>query len=373
MNKSFLVLILAFIFVNVSLGQVYTDKVVGKKNIALADSIKVEKYPYILPIWGAKAAAKGFDLPYSAGISVNYLQQESSLLINNLYVGFNNSPMVNLDEIVHFNSATAAASMINVRPDVWILPFLNVYGIFGKAKTSTSINIAIGLPDTSGGWKEFANFSTEAKFDAVTAGIGITPTIGIGGGWLALDMNCAWTDVSALDKPVFTFVFDPRAGKTFRFKKPQQNLAVWIGGMRVKFSSETAGSIPLSEVAPTEEIQQKVDQGIVKVNETSAQVESWWGDLTPIEKKNPVNIAKYQTANRTLTAASNMLTAVDGALNNGESATVQYSLDKTLKNKWNFLVGSQFQLSKHFMFRAEVGFLGSRNQVLGSVQYRFGL
>ena len=72
-------------------------------------------------------------------------------------------------------------------------------------------------------------------------------------------------------------------------------------------------------------------------------------------------------------AASNLLTTMDGALNDGESATVQYSLEKSLKDKWNFIVGSQFQINKHFMLRTEFGFLGSRTQGMGGIQYRFGL
>jgi hypothetical protein len=40
---------------------------------------------------------------------------------------------------------------------------------------------------------------------------------------------------------------------------------------------------------------------------------------------------------------------------------------------WNFLVGSQFQLNKHWMLRAEVGFMGSRQQFISGIQYRFGL
>lgn len=373
MKKIFFSLTLTFLLINTSFGQVYTNKEVGKKNEALIDSIKAKPYPYSLPIWGAKAAAKGYNLPYSAGISVNYLQQESSLIIDNLYVGFNNGPMYDLDEIIRFDESTARAAALTVRPDIWILPFLNIYGLFGKAKTSTEINAGLWIPDTANVWKEITSFSTKAEFEAVTMGIGMTPTIGIGGGWLALDMNCAWTDVSALDKPVFTFVFGPRAGKTFKFKKPDQTIAFWAGGFRVKFSSQTNGSMNLSEIVPTNDLQGKVDQGFAKVEETNTQVETWWGGLTPVEQKNPVNIAKYETANRTLTAASNLLTTVDGALNDDKSATVQYSLDKTLKDKWNFIVGSQFQLNKHFMLRAEVGFLGSRTQGMGGIQYRFGL
>ena len=60
-------------------------------------------------------------------------------------------------------------------------------------------------------------------------------------------------------------------------------------------------------------------------------------------------------------------------MSNSETATVQYSLDKRVKNMWNMVVGTQFQLNKHWMIRAEYGFLGSRSQFVGGLQYRFGL
>jgi len=88
---------------------------------------------------------------------------------------------------------------------------------------------------------------------------------------------------------------------------------------------------------------------------------------------NPLNKAKYETANRVLTTACNVLNAADGALDNAENSTVQYSLDKRPKDMWNFVIGSQFQLNRHFMFRAEYGFLSSRQQFIGMLQYRFGL
>jgi hypothetical protein len=373
MKKLFIFIIIT-LFISIStFSQVYTNKVVGAKNEALKDSIEKQEYPYVLPIWGKKATAKGFQLPYSAGISVNYLWQESSLIIDDLKVGFNYGTMHDMDELIRFDDATAAANAINVRPDFWLFPFLNVYGVFGVAKTSTEINAGFWLPDIDSTWSEVTTFSTKANFDAVVMGFGFTPTLGVGGGWIALDMNVAWTDVSALDKPVFTFVFGPRLGKTFKFKNPDMNIAGWVGGFRVKFSSETAGSINLTELFPTDELQLKVDEGIAKLDETSAQVEEWWNGLTPVEQKNPMNQARYNGANKLLETAGGALTSMDGALNDGEDATVQYSLDKTLKNKWNFIIGSQFQINRHLMLRAEYGFLGSRQQFIGGLQYRFGL
>jgi hypothetical protein len=331
------------------------------------------EYPYILPIWGAKATAKGYSLPYSAGVSVNYLQQESALIIDNLLVGFNNGPMYDLDELIRFNDATSRAGALTIRPDFWLFPFLNVYGIFGKGKSSTEISAGVFIPDTTNTWNEVTTFSTTANFDAVVAGFGFTPTMGIGGGWLALDMNVAWSDVSALDKPVFTFVFGPRLGKSFKFKKKDSNIAIWAGGFRIKFSSATNGSVKLNEVLPVEDLQPKVDEGLAKVDEAYNNMEEWWSGLDERGQNNPINEAKYETANRVLEKTAGLLNGLDAALNDSEFATVQYSLEKNLKDKWNFIVGSQYQINKHLMFRVEFGFLGSRTQGMGGIQYRFGL
>jgi len=353
--------------------QVYTNKVVGEKNVTIVDSLKVKPYPYALPIWGQKVTALGYDLPYSAGLSVNYFTQESDLIINDLFVGFNNGPMYDLDELIRFDNAVARASALTIRPDVWVLPFLNVYGILGKSQSSTEISAGVFLPDTLNVWNEVTSFTTTANFDATSFGLGMTPTLGIGGGWMALDMNVVWTDVSALDKPVFTFVFGPRFGKSFKLKNPERNIAIWAGGFRVKFSSETSGSLNLADVIPIDELQIKVDNGLIKVAEAQVNVDDWWGGLSSAEQKNPVNIAKYETANRVIGTTGEVLNSIDGSLSDDNYATVQYELNKELKDKWNFIVGSQFQINKHFMIRAEVGFLGSRQQFMTGLQYRFGL
>ncbi len=365
---------IAILFISLQLSaQVYTNKVVGAKNQTYADSIKEMEYPYALPILGAKAAKAGYDLPYSAGLGINYFSQESSLIISDLLVGFNNGPMYDLDEIVRFNDAIASASAFNIRPDIWLLPFLNVYGLFSKAKTSTEINAGVWIPDTSNVWSEVTSFSSIAEFDATGVGIGVTPTMGIGGGWLALDMNVTWQSISALEKPVMTFVFGPRMGKSFKLKNPQSNIAVWAGGFRLHLRSETAGSLPLNEVIPIDGLQDKVDSGMEKVADAQIAVDAWWEGLTPAEQKNPVNAAKYETANRALETTGNLLNSIDGALSDEQTATVQYSLSKRPKDAWNFVLGSQYQINKHFMLRAEYGFLGSRTQFIGGLQYRFGL
>jgi len=368
-----IVLLFALTLFQYSHGQVYTNKEVGKKNQQAVDSLKATEYPFVLPIWGAKAAKLGFDLPYSAGIGVNYIWQESDLVIENLQVGFNHGPLHDLDEIVRFNNATSSANAINFRPDIWLFPFLNVYAVFAKSHLSTAVDYSIWIPDATGNWNEVISLNSLAEFDATSFGIGLTPTVGIGGGWLALDMNCTWNDIAELEKPAFAFIFGPRLGKSFKLKKPQRNIAIWTGGFRLKLNSGTTGSLQLNEVFSIDELPGKVDNGIEKVANAQEQVDVWWNDLSTIEQNNPINKAKYETANRALERAGGFLNAMDESLNDDEFATVQYSLDKRPKDMWNFLIGAQYQHNKHWMVRSEVGFLGSRTQFIGMLQYRFGL
>ena len=354
-------------------GQVFTNKEVGKKNADLIDSLKKSDYPYSLPILGAKATKAGYDLPYSAGFSAQYFWQQSDLVIDNLNVGFNNGPLYNLDGLVRFDKAFATASAFTVRPDIWLFPFLNIYGIFGKAQASTEVGFGVWIPDPiTNTDTKILSASTTVEFNTSTYGLGFTPTIGVAGGFLALDMNVAWTDVPQLSKPAQSFIFGPRLGKNFKLKKPGQTIAIWAGGFRVHLSSETNGSIALSEVLPPD-FGTKVDDGIQKVGNAQQQVDAWWASLTPAQQANPVNQAKHNTANRVLARAGEILASADNAINNIGTSTVQYSMDKRPKDAWNFIVGSQYQLNKHFMLRGEYGFLGSRTQFLVGLQYRFGL
>jgi len=369
------VILMAVLFMGngVANAQVYSNKEVGVKNATLSDSLKHSEYDYLLPVWGEKAVKKGFSLPYSAGLSLNYFWQESDIIIDNLMVGFNNGTMYNLDEIVRFDKAIADASALTIRPDLWVFPFLNIYGIFGWGAASTQVGFGVWIPDSTGVAREISHFESVVEFNATTAGLGMTPTIGVGGGWFALDMNCTWTDIPQLSKPAFAFIFGPRFGKTFRFKNPDQNLAVWAGGFRVHMSSGTDGSVNLADVMPVDELQAKVDDGIQKVDDAQQEVDAWWNSLTPAEQNKPSNKAKYEAANSTLAVAGEIMNAADAAVENVSGSSVQYQMDKRPKDMWNFIVGSQFQLNKHFMVRAEVGFLGSRTQVNTGLQYRFGL
>ena len=372
LNKLFLV-VMFFACASAAHAQVFTNKEIGKKNQALADSLKQSHWPYVLPIWGAKATSRGFNLPLPAGFSVQYFGQRSDLVIDNLMVGFNNGPMHDLDGIVRFDKAKSSSDGISLRPDIWLYPFLNIYGIFGVSAASTDVGYGLWLPDSSGREQQVVHLNTKVDFTAATLGFGLTPTIGVGGGWLALDMNFTWTDVPQLSKPAQSFVFDPRMGKSFKLRRPDENINLWAGGFRLAINTGTTGSIPLSDALPIDQWQASVEQAQAEVVKRNAEVDAWWNSLTPAQKAEPANIARYQASKAALARAGTFLENADQAVAHAGSSTVDYSIDKHPADMWNLLVGGQYQLNKSWMFRLEVGFLTSRTHLISGVQYRFGL
>jgi len=369
--KNFYTTLLLIIISFNCFSQVFTNKPIGKKGIILSDSIKSTEYPFVLPLLGKKAAAAGFDLPYPVGMSVNYLWQESSLRISNLKVGVNGSEQFNLDQIVRFNDATATSTGLNFRPDFWLFPFLNVYGIIAASNTSTEVDFGIFLPDENG-YQEIFNYRTIAEFEATSFGFGMTPTIGVGGGWMALDMNFTWTDIPELEKPAFAFIFGPRIGKSFDLRRKDRNINFWVGGFRIQLRSDTEGNIALSKILPEDgNFEDRIFDAQNAVIDKQAEVDEWWNGLTPLEQQ--LNERIYDAAIAGLQGANELLTRLEAAGSRVESSTIQYSLDKGQEQLWNFVVGSQFQLNKNWMIRMEYGFLGSRNQLIAGLQYRFGL
>lgn len=353
-----------FFLAGTSYAQVYSDY--------SNDPQESGEYPYLLPIWGKKVQEKGFELPLSTGISINYLWQDSDIAISNVNVGFNGSPLFDVDELIRFNSTTATSSGLNIRPDIWVFPFLNVYGIFARAESKTNVDVSIYIPRVSG-TEELFSIQTSPEFKSETVGFGFTPTAGFFGGWIALDMNFTWTDIDAQEKPVFGFVFDPRIGKTFELGRPHRNISLWVGGFRVKVSRDTRGTLAFNEVLPTDQWALKIDQGQQKVGDAQTELDSWWAGLSPIEQANPVNRVKYETNQAKLDLAGRVLGAADNAVDIADSSELKYTLDKRQATMWTMTVGSQFQLNKSWMIRAEYGFSSGRQQFFTGVQYRFGL
>ena len=217
MNKiSFLLILILSIFFIEQANAQYASTKIKDKHEAYTDSLKQVTYDNIFPIWGQKAYEKGFDIPYPTGVMVNYVYVKQGLIIDNMRLGIQTDnldiPLTGVD-FIEFGNNYTTVNTVMVRPDVWILPFLNVYGLFGIGSSSTEVNIKFPIELKS---------VVEQNFR--TSGIGLTAAGGIGPVWLALDGNVTWSKPELLDKAVKVKTFGIRLGQNFVNKsKPYRN------------------------------------------------------------------------------------------------------------------------------------------------------
>jgi len=158
-------------------------------------------YPYTFPLLGKKAYKKGFDIPYAWGISPVYFAQRQDIEIAEIAVGLNDGSLADISGIVGFGRIENKVSTFTIRPDLWVLPFLNIYGIFGFGKTSTEVPLVKPI-----------DFTTVQNFDATSAGLGFTFAGGIGPVIVIIDNNFNWANVEAFVEPVPAITSTPASG-----------------------------------------------------------------------------------------------------------------------------------------------------------------
>lgn len=340
-HQQLLLVILLFLFsTNTSFGQYASTKVKSKHEV-YTDSLKNVEYKYLFPLLGKGAYKKGFDIPYPAGLMVNYIWMEQGITIDNLQLGLTTEdtdiPLTPVD-FIEFGNNSNVSYTVNVRPDLWVFPFLNVYGIFGYGNSTTEVNLIAPI-----------DLKSVVEQNISTVGVGVMGAGGIGPIWFSIDANWTWNKPELLDKAVLVKVLGIRFGHTFVFKnKPESNIAIWAGAMSVNMTAETIGQIKLEEAIPGLE---------ERSAEIVADYNTWYDGLTPIKQ-----------AAVDATSIPEIIDRIDAA---DGSSIIKYGLDKQVKERWNGLVGAQYQYNKHWMLRTEAGIIGDRKSFLVSLNYRF--
>jgi len=320
----------------------YVSTKIKTKHQEYTDSLKQVEYNYIFPILGQGAYKKGFDIPYPAGAMANYMWMDQGLLIDNLQLGLKTDdrdiPLTEVD-FVDFGKNTNTSYTVNVRPDLWVLPFLNVYGIFGYGESHTEVNLLAPV-----------ELKSVVDQSIRTAGFGIMGAGGIGPVWISVDANWTWNKPELLDKAVRVNVLGIRFGHTFVFEnKPESNIAVWAGAMSVKMGADTKGEIKLKDALPDETWDRR--------DEIVTDYWDWYN--------NEAGAGQKIIADEILTPIVDRLEAADG------DSIIRYGIDKQVKERWNGLIGIQYQYNKHWMLRSEGGVIGDRKSFLISLNYRF--
>lgn len=302
-------------------------------------SDSIPEWPYRLPIWGDKLAEKNISFPLPVGASVSYISSSMDLDISEfgMSIGDNNidlSEWVN-EETLGFHDVTAGVNGANYRVDSWLLPFMNVYGMFNNLKGYTDVNLKP--------LDELPSFSSRAEFTAYAYGFGATFSYGVNNWFYTLDFNRSWTSSEILHGDVGVAVSSFRIGKQFLLKNGDK-IALYAGFMYRDFINHTpvTGKVVLGELYP----------------ELEAQYDQWYSELSPVEK-------------RLLDQFKEPILDAIGNENIFESP-INYRIKKDLVKNYTFQFGTSYDITKHWSYRAELGISKHQYMLITGFNYRFG-
>lgn len=298
------------------------------------DSV-LSTYDNIFPFLGRQAIERGFDLPKPLGLNIVGVVVDQGIDIEALGLSTGTDPVVPI-EAVKFGDNRSTVLTTNLRADLWVLPFLNVYGMGGVARANTTVEIT-----------EPIAFTSSVDQNGQYLGVGLTGAFGFKRLFTAVDVNWAWTDLEKLEDPVRSRVLSMRLGRSLKVS-PRNRLNLWVGTMNVKFATETSGSILLAEAIPPETL-----DGIRDRLENVEDAD-WYQDLSPAQK-----LAVQRLADALLSG-------------DYSDIVVNYELDKAPATKWNLLLGANLDVGKRWSFRTEVGLIGRYSVLLNAV-YRLDL
>jgi len=207
-----------------------------------------------LPIWGAEAEARGYQIPRPFGIGVNGYSARQPVNIHDLQLGRNGNDPVSVTNFLQIDKVDTSQQNVSAKFDVLVFPFLDVYALLGYT-TGTTKGLVQVPGDPVLGIIEPRVLQLNASFSGPTYGAGLT----VQGGakvsdWRDLtaivvaDWNRTQTKLSfdnetliANTKPVAT-VFSARVG-LHGTVGPSMAAAIWTGAMHQRIQQTVAGSV----------------------------------------------------------------------------------------------------------------------------------
>ncbi|TCM61813.1 hypothetical protein EC844_12731 [Acinetobacter calcoaceticus] len=268
-----------------------------------------------LPIWGNEARAKGYDLPKTFGISYNYMNLKQDIVVDGIGFIMPKNPDTAKALVVTPGHTNQESESHMLKLDAWVFPFMNVYGLYGKTKGSSTTILEgvdfIGMP------LPIQGMPFELEFEGQSFGAGVNFAAGYKKAFGTLDINYTRSDLDVLDGSIKALMITPRIG--YNLELPEliegqgnSKLQLWTGAMYQDVTQHFRGN----------------------VNDLN---------LPPMLKM--------------------LLSALD-------DPGMKFDVNQHLAHKWNPLVGARYEVTPNFNLTTEVGF-NNRKSYLISGEFRF--
>ncbi|GAK86471.1 hypothetical protein JCM19238_4061 [Vibrio ponticus] len=194
---------------------------------------------FSLPIWKEEAEALGYKLPKAFGLNLSYMSMEQGINVESIALQGLKIPGLELG--MEAEPGKQVTDVITLRADVWLFPFLNVYGLVGKLSgySQTDVNVSAKLGFIGPIKGRIEDFRLDLDGDIKGAGFVLA------GGyeqWFALvDASYTQTDLTVVDGSIDAIVMSPRVG--YDFHRNGVPLRLWVGAMYQNVEQELSGSI----------------------------------------------------------------------------------------------------------------------------------
>jgi hypothetical protein len=228
---------------------------IGEAQKPAQEKQAVEPITRKIPIWGEKIREMGYDLPLPFGAGANFVWMDQGIDIRELTVGVGSRSTE--PGFITFSNARSRNTATTVRLDAWLLPFMNIYGLFGYLDGNTELDINVpGLTvdvPIIGPVPIFDPFTipVDVDYDGVTYGGGVTLAGGYKRMFGSLDMNYTRSDINLTDGEVTTLTISPRLGILFDPPAIKGSGALWIGAMYMDYKETISDSINLKQIDPS--------------------------------------------------------------------------------------------------------------------------
>lgn len=222
-------------------------------------------YDRRFPIGGQEAIDRGFLLPSPIGVSILGVNNEQEQIITDLSValgvGEPPPPGSDLKDIpfVTLSNVVSDTDSVQVKADLWVLPFLNVYGILGSVTGTVNLDVNVNLdeiappglcPPANPCGTATANFDAGVNTNSVT--LGATAVYGWENYFTSGSINATASFGDNTDTTIRTWGASGRFGRRWAFA--QGNVAApYIGISYFDLDQTVEGVTRLPDAFPNGE------------------------------------------------------------------------------------------------------------------------
>jgi hypothetical protein len=281
-------------------------------------------YDRALPFLAQQVLDLGFELPKPYGAQLISYWQEQDLVLDNLFISVNGGEMEHIDFVI-FDDPSVENIAAQLKLDAWLFPFMNVYVSLGTFDGDSRVPLGIegqdlleylGLGSLCNGGplepplcKRLLTGVAEPEYEGENITLGTNLAVGWGDWFITLPISYTWSEVDILDETVEATNISPRIGHLWNFEQ-RGKLALYAGATWLDAEVDAAGTVSFD-------------------------------------------------------------TQGSGIPSIPDRVVIDYVIRQDNKDRWNYLVGFNWEASDTWYIQAEAGFGGSRSNVIASLTYRW--